>query len=88
MTQDNSPLADMAGKMSKQNDGGPAFPIPNASDMDGYVYAPQSEGMSLRDWFAGMALQGFLSYSDHYCAGSTDAGDMIKGFVLETAQDA
>lgn len=33
------------------NDGGPAFP--SAWGMDG------DKGMSLRDWFAGMALQGF-----------------------------
>lgn len=32
------------------NDGGPAFPAPE----DG-VFPPQA-GMSLRDWFAGMAL--------------------------------
>lgn len=44
-----------------KNDGGPAFPIPYATDMDGYVYAPRADGMSLRDWFAGMALQGILA---------------------------
>lgn len=37
-------------------DGGPAFPIPNSTDMDGYVYAPDARGMTLRDWFAGQAL--------------------------------
>ena len=37
-------------------DGGPAFPIPNSTDMDGYVYAPEARGMSLRDWFAGQAM--------------------------------
>jgi len=39
-------------------DGGPAFPIPNATDLDGYVYAPEASGMSLRDWFAGQVLAG------------------------------
>jgi len=39
-----------------KNDGGAAFPIPNATDMDGYVYAPETRGMSLRDYMAGQAL--------------------------------
>ena len=47
--------------MTERNDGGPAFPIPNATDMDGYVYAPEATGMSLRDWFAGQALAGLLT---------------------------
>ncbi len=38
--------------MSK-TDGGPAFPYDNADE--GHA------GMSLRDWFAGMAMQGLLS---------------------------
>lgn len=36
---------------SNQNDGGPAFPLTRADFKD----------MSLRDWFAGMALQGMLA---------------------------
>lgn len=35
-------------------DGGPAFPVGNAQY--GYV-----RGMSLRQWYAGMALQGLLA---------------------------
>jgi len=35
------------------NDGGQAFPCPTGSD-GGIMFS----GMSLRDWFAGMALQG------------------------------
>lgn len=35
--------------MDKPNDGGPAFPY---TDAKGFV----SDGMSLRDWFAGQAL--------------------------------
>ena len=38
--------------MTNKHDGGPAFPIPNATDMDGYVYAPEASGMSLRDYAA------------------------------------
>ena len=41
--------------MSKPNDGGPAFPL-TMPDYHGDV--PHiTEGMSLRDWFAGQALQ-------------------------------
>lgn len=43
-----------------KNDGGPAFPIPpdyfnNSGDRSNAV-----PGMYLRDWFAGMALQGIM----------------------------
>ena len=41
-------------KSAAIDDGGSAFPIPN-SDLAG-SYHPSS-GMTLRDWFAGMALQ-------------------------------
>ena len=34
------------------DDGGPAFPVHGGRD-----------GMSLRDWFAGMAVEGMLSFS-------------------------
>ena len=39
----------------KIKDGGPAFPTPN-DGFDGMTY-----GMSLRDWFAGQALSGFIA---------------------------
>ena len=38
--------------MSK-NTGGPAFPAMR------YEFGGEDDGMSLRDWFAGMAMQGF-----------------------------
>ena len=45
----------------KENDGGAAFPYP---------YGPQgAPGMSLRDWFAGLAMQGFRANEDGF---STD----------------
>lgn len=37
------------------DDGGPAFPYGEKNITERY-----SEGMSLRDWFAGMALQGMV----------------------------
>ena len=45
------------------NDGGPAFPVP-ASFRDEAVLNYTEFGMSLRDWFAGMALQGSLANSN------------------------
>ena len=58
--------------MSKRN-GGPAFPSEHESstfehfDDSDYIQKLsvyyRSEGMSLRDWFAGMAMQGFLAHS-------------------------
>jgi len=44
-------------------DGGPAFPIPYNTDMDGYVYAPHASGMTLRDWFAGQIAGGMAAHS-------------------------
>ena len=42
-------------------DGGPAFPIPAAfGSIDEAAHYPEF-GMSLRDWFAGMALVGNLA---------------------------
>lgn len=50
--------------MSKVNDGGAAFPMPaGASAYDGrpqYSHG-NAPGMSLRDYFAGQALQGMLA---------------------------
>lgn len=42
--------------MSARGDGGPAFPVGSGDMRD-------PTGMSLRDWFAGMALQGILASS-------------------------
>lgn len=43
------------------NDGGPAFPLPETILPDGRIVQVNYPGMSLRDWFAGMALQGMVS---------------------------
>lgn len=40
------------------NDGGPAFPYTHEQEDGSFVVYP---GMSLRDWFAGMAAQGWLA---------------------------
>lgn len=49
--------------MSAHLDGGPAYPAPATpkTDMHGYDV---TSGMSLRDWFAGQALSGFIACND------------------------
>lgn len=59
--------------MNKRKDGGTAFPTPYPGGA-----AP---GMSLRDWFAGQALAGFL-------AGSPDADCGPKGYAHDAYQIA
>lgn len=41
--------------MIAKDDGGPAFPH-QPQDRQGYPCAEHAPGMSIRDWFAGMAL--------------------------------
>jgi len=43
--------------MSEINTGGPAFP-------SGYE-VPEYHGMTLRDYFAAKAMQGFIAYATH-----------------------
>jgi hypothetical protein len=43
------------------NHGGPAFPIQNAQFTEAYGGAP---GMTLRDWFAGQALAGYVANTE------------------------
>jgi hypothetical protein len=53
--------------MAKKFDGGPAFPRPCSEDRtqgdqpDGNRTQREQDGMNLRDWFAGKAMQGFLA---------------------------
>ena len=63
------------------NDGGPAFP----TDFDMSTFKNANQGMSLRDWFAGMAIQGMLA--GRKCALTNVAlGDMISSaFVIADA---
>jgi hypothetical protein len=56
--------------MDKINDGGPAFPMVTRFDHSNagnpHYYASQSaEGMSLRQYYAGLAMQGILSNPDN-----------------------
>lgn len=47
-----------------QDDGGPAFPVPTLEREYWDREQGEPNGMSLRDWFAGMALQGLLSNNE------------------------
>jgi len=57
------------------NDGGPAFPVPMlpGESWDSEKYG-NPNGMSMRDWFAGMALQGLLA-SGHFTIPACEADD-------------
>jgi hypothetical protein len=45
----------------ERNDGGPAFPVGSDLGPASNIVDGGYGGMSLRDWFAGMALQGMLA---------------------------
>ena len=60
-------------------DGGPAFPSAGLVTPAGIAF----EGMSLRDWFAGMALQGIITGSAHPIY--SDDG-INQGLVVESIQ--
>lgn len=45
------------------NDGGPAFPVPSVSWKGAESVAIETHGMTLRDWFAGQAMTGFIAAS-------------------------
>jgi hypothetical protein len=45
--------------MSKHNDGGPAFPVPENVAWDEH-HNTAVAGMSLRDWFAGQAMKSLI----------------------------
>jgi len=53
----------MSVNTEKINDGGPAFPVILSSEnaRDERISPIVSEGLTIRDWFAGMALQGFTA---------------------------
>ena len=64
--------------MGNPNDGGPAFPHETYNG----IPVPGS-GMTLRDWFAGQALAGFLARSNDGSPSETalDAYDMADAML-------
>lgn len=71
--------------MAEINDGGPAFPLSKdaaldpVTDMSG---ADISSGMSLRDWFAGQAMAGWLAC---YAPGDAVKAPGVARFAYEIA---
>lgn len=65
--------------MSEQKiDGGPAFPCFGA-DRVGLDYDIKQTGMTLEDWFAGLAMHALLTQSMNYVSNvSTIAGDAYQ----------
>ena len=62
----------------KINDGGPAFPIPLQPGQGWQGMAP-CDGMTIRDYFAAKAMQGFVSSYGEGC---------ITSPLLDIAEDA
>ena len=54
-------------------DGGPAFPESVGVDLEGNVIASENPGLSIRDWFAGMALQDLVTQTDDAVASHAHA---------------
>lgn len=48
--------------MSAIDHGGSAFPVAGLSGLPNDNFILPTSGMSLRDWFAGMALQGLVAH--------------------------
>ena len=48
-----------------EKEGGPAFPTEQHENQDNTWNQTYDPGMSLRDWFAGMALSGLLANPEH-----------------------
>lgn len=70
--------------MSERNDGGPAFPTTLWEERNGVQHGTPHDGMSLRDYFAGQAMAGFLSQSH---AGPKDWTAMGYGWGEDCAND-
>lgn len=51
--------------MSKEiDDGGLAFPVSRETNAEGYTVQWKSPGMTMRQWYAGMALSGLCAGAD------------------------
>ncbi len=59
--------------MTKKPDGGAAFPGVPIPTYENAISISTQSGMSLRDWFAGMALQGLCANSDFQTGAQTIA---------------
>lgn len=73
----------------KIDDGGPAFPThpaqPNGLSGEEYGLIHGKNGLSRRDWFAGMALSGFLSDIPSYADEKDMNAKQISFWAYEIA---
>lgn len=72
-------------------DGGPAFPVEVSADAEGWLVGRQTgsqsgfaTGISIRDYFAAKALQGWLSTAPENEGGSVEP-DMLAEYAYEIA---
>lgn len=77
--------------MTKET-GGPAFPQPITSSIDGHTFTTcdrdnAQSGMTLRDWFAGMALQGAMSGSLERLLDSGASPSAIERALVKTSYE-
>ncbi len=70
--------------MAEISDGGPAFPCEQHETLSGTWNQTFEPGMSLRDYFAGQALQGLLAADARY-GGRTDNRDALANDAYVTA---
>jgi hypothetical protein len=63
--------------MKTTNDGGPAFPVADSHHASGQVQYG-SNGMTLRDYFAGQALAGRMARNSIYASWSDAAKDSYE----------
>ena len=67
----------------KINDGGPAFPRPAGHSGTPGRQNNEQDGMTLRDWFAGMVLQGLCAHQTFPLAEvSTDAYEIADAMLV------
>ena len=73
--------------MSKENDGGPAFP----QDLQGRRGDdPDMQGMSLRDWFAGQAMPALMTNANavFVAAAKSDSPEALRLAKLAYSETA
>lgn len=63
-----------------KNDGGPAFPCP--------IEDATQCGMSLRDWFAGMALQGIVIHAHYIDDMAKTSYEVADAMIAERDKEA
>ena len=70
-------------------DGGPAFPVMHPMEVDGLLLDHcENEGMSLRDWFAGMALSRMPDGYVNWQGMAEDAYDIADAMLAQQQRES